>query len=169
MKENLSMVAERGGEVPGQATRVTGFEDIILERGSDWQEFRNGLLRSVRLETFTADAGKKALLKLVKELVEFLNNADNTEVLSEAQTAVVYRVIIQKEGMKGAAEYVILQALEKSTTEVRMMVEEAEEDVLKLWTVLSETWLVLMLQNTWRGYMSSRGRRWRPFWNWQHR
>ena len=76
---------------------------MSLEKGSEWQEFRNGLLRSVQLETFTADTGKKSLPKLVKELVEFLNQADNTEMLNEPQTAVDCGVIIQKEAMKDAA------------------------------------------------------------------
>ena len=55
---NLAMVAERG-EGPGVA-RVTGFVGIILEKGSDWQEFRNGLLRSVTPETFTAEESRQA-------------------------------------------------------------------------------------------------------------
>jgi len=114
------------------------FEDMILEKGSELQEFRNGLLRSVRLEKLTADTAQKSPPKLVQELVEFLNTADTAVTLTEPQTAVGYGVIIQKDGMKDAAECVTLQLLEKSTTQVRMMVEEAEEGVLKLWTALSE-------------------------------
>ena len=54
--KRLSMVAQRGAEVPG-ATRVAGFEGMILKKGPYWQEFRDGLSRSVRLESFTADEG----------------------------------------------------------------------------------------------------------------
>ena len=74
----------------------------------------------------------------MQELAEFLNTADNTETLREPQTAVHCGEIIQKEGMKDAAEYEALQVFETSTTQVNKMVEEAKEDVLKLWTVLSE-------------------------------
>ena len=44
-------------------------------------------------------------------------------MLTDPQTAVGYSVILQKEGMKDAAEYLVLQVLEKSTTGVEMMVK----------------------------------------------
>ena len=64
----------------------------------------------------------------MKEVVELLTKAEGTEMLTDPRTAVDYSVILQKESTKNAAEYVTLQVLEKSTSELRMMVEETDED-----------------------------------------
>ena len=39
--------------------------------------------------------------------------------------------------MKDAAEYLVPQVLEKSSTGVKMMAEVTDEDVLRIWTILS--------------------------------
>ena len=78
-----------------------------------------------------------------------------------------YSAIMHKAGMKDAAEYLVLQALEKVTTEVRTMVEEADEDVPRIWTILPEN-LVGTPQNIWHGKMNFHAKRWRTTWNLQY-
>ena len=62
------------------------------------QEFRDGLLRFVRLEIFKFDKDtKKALLKKVEEIVKCPHKADDTETLTHPQTAVHHSVIMMQE------------------------------------------------------------------------
>ena len=98
-KEKFPRVAERGN-VPEQV-RPAGFGDMVLNKCSDWQELGGGLLRSVRLDISTLE--KDAKKTLLKKVVEFPNKADGTE-MTNPQTAVGGSVILQKEGMKDAAE-----------------------------------------------------------------